>query len=600
MVTIRFKNFIRRISMLTCLTLIVCLILGTRDVSAAKKEYGYLYFYTIDSEEIEKLETKMLVGRTFTFPDPEKYKYLGYEDGEGNILFNEHNDEVHGIEWVEINKDGEPTSRTYKAGDVVQIKEGEMRFRVVSDNPTLTGENLISASSRDHVFLNFYTQNGEEIESLSKEIFKTDIYEFKDPDDYRDSDGPLNGKGIYWSITDEDDNKYLVNKGDKKTFEPGYYDIKVITDDPVTVNFYYPESADGEDLLQNANTNESVYSGSLYKSFEAKVGDTITLYKSLGTLAMDYRVFKGWWEEHEGTEDDDSARLYNGGGTYKIFDNDGYGLGFHAVYEEDEDAFDPFERDANGNEHGNVSESKIFVNVDDINEAVAHGYEAYIDSTGRVTRNNAAVQINEDVVIKGTPGKIKERKDFTSLKEGGDKNNPEDYELDKYGNPIEESPLKDDLQINDVLRQDDSAYYMDIIGNSMIYYNKLTPEHRIELAYRRYSSAQTESYANILKSWDANKIERFIAINFALLKGSYPAEGEDLIECVADEYKGSDSIIWKSEYLNEKAYRKLVQLKKIWTGWLDEYSDGLYEEYLAKEGKGSSGGSKVKSVALGH
>ncbi len=595
MITCRLKNLLRKISILTCLTLIVCLLIGTRDASAAKKEYGYLYFYTIDSEEIEKLDTKVLVGRIFSLPDPEKYKYLEYDDGEGNILFNEHKDEVHGIAWVELNKDGEPTGKTYKAGETVEIKEGEMRFRVVSDNPTLTGENLISTSSRDHVFLNFYTQNGEEIESLAKEIFKTDIYAFEDPDSYRDSNGPLTGKGIYWLITDEDDNKYLVNKGDKKTFEPGYYDIKVITDDPVTVNFYYPESADGEDLLQNANTNESVYSGSLYASFEAKVGDTITLYKSLGTLAMDYRVFKGWREEHEGTEDDDSARLYSGGGSYKIYDNDGYGLGFHAVYEEDEDAFDPFARDANGNEHGNVSGDKVFVNVEDINNAVAHGYEAYIDSQGRVARNNAAVRINEDVVIKGTPGKIKERKDLTSLKEGGDKNNPEDYELDKYGIKMEDSPLKDELKINDVLRQDDSAYYMDIIGNSMIYYSKLTPEHRIELAYRRYTTAQTESFATIVRTWDERMINRFVAINLALLKGTYPTEGEDLLADVADEYKGSDSIEWKSEYMNEKAYKEMLQFKKIWTGWMDEYNDGLYEEYLEMEGKGTSGG-KVKSV----
>ncbi len=585
----KIKIYIREMALLTCFSIIICMTMNVRTADASKKAYGYLYFYTIDGEVIEKLGMKMLVGRDYTFPDPDGYKYNGYEDGEGNLIYNEHKDEVRGIEWVMLDPDGEPTSDRYKYGDKVTVREGEMRFRVVSDNPVLTGENLLTTNSHDHVFLTFYSQNGQEIDSLDTEMFKTDIYEFKDPDGYTDSNGPLNGKGVYWMITDETGKKYLVNKGDKKTFEPGYYDVKVVTDDPVRINFYYPESSDGESTLQNPNTNEAVFSGSLYDSFEARVGDTISLYKNLGTLAMDYRVFKGWREDHEGFIDDDDTDLYSGGASFKIFDSYDGELNFHAIYEEDEDAFDPYARDANGNEHGNVSEKKVFVDVNDINNAAVHGYEAYIDSAGKISRRNSSTLINSNLVIKGTPGTIFERKNFTSLKSGGDKNNPEDYELDKYGNPIDESLLKDNLQINDVLRQDDSALYMDIIGNSMIYYKKLSPEHRIELAYRRYSSAQTDSFATIVKGWDDKMIDRYLAIEFALLKGKYPTDGEDLLECVNDTYKNGDSIIWKNTYLSEKAYKKILKYKKIWTGWLDEYSDGLYEEYLNLEGKGTGG-----------
>lgn len=583
----RISKLIREIALLSCLSILVCLFIGTRDVNAAKKVYGYLYFYTLDSEEIPKLKAKVLVGQEFTFPDPDKYKYNGYKDGEGKIVYNEHNSEVTGIEWVKLDKDGNPTTEKYQQGDKYKVTEGETMFRVGSDDPALTQENLMTTNSKDHVFLTFYSQNGNEIESLATELFKTEVYEFLDPDEYTDVEGPLTGKGIYWCITDENDKKYLVNKGDRKTFEPGYYDVRIITDDPVKVRFYYPESADGESTLQNPNTGAEVYSMSLYDEYEAKVGDTIHLYKSLGTLAMDQRVFKGWSEDHE-----EGDKLYAGGSSFKIMENYMDGLGFRAYYEVDEN-FDPYAKDENGKEI-EKDPDKVFIDVQDINDTVGHGYQAYIDSTGKIQRKTTATKINNDVVVYGTPGKIKERKDFTSLKEGGDKNNAKDYKLDKYGNKIEESPLKDTLAINDVLRQDDAAMYMDIIGNSMIYYSNLTPEHRIELAYRRYSAAQTESFATLLKNWDKETTERYIAIEFALLKGTYPSEGEDLIKDVADEYKSGDKIIWKNSYLMESAYKKLLPLKKIWTGWMDTYTDGLYEEYLEKEGKG---GGNVKDAS---
>ena len=46
---------------------------------------AYLYFYTLDGEEIEELEKKVGKKKTYLFPDPDLYKYLPAEEGEEEV-----------------------------------------------------------------------------------------------------------------------------------------------------------------------------------------------------------------------------------------------------------------------------------------------------------------------------------------------------------------------------------------------------------------------------------------------------------------------------------------------------------------------------------
>ena len=541
---------------------------------ADESYYSYLYFYTIDGEEIEDLTKKIKAGKEYEFEDPDLYKYLPYEDEDGNIIYNELNDQVTGLYWEE-ELDGSDLGQ-YKAGDVASFSSGDHFFRVKSDNPALTGENLIDTPSSEHAYLYFYSSDFDPIDELEKELYEDDEFTFPDPNDYvhiedgdNNGESGLDGNGIYWACTDENEKKYLFKKGDKCKFKPGDYEFHVVTDDPVTVTFHYPL-----DITTYISTDNNP--GETYDVEEVKVGDKINLKKSLGAIVWG-ATFKGWNEMNF----EDSDELFKGGASYQIMDN--VDLDFFAVYEEDDD-WDPFAKDENGKTH-EEDEEEIIVDVGKVNEAAGVGFGAYVDSSGNLQRAGNGNQINNNVKINGIPGLIKEEGWLSGMKDKkGDPNDPENYDLDNYGRDIEDSNLP--IEINNVLRQNDSAYYMDVYGNSFIYYSNMSRENNISLAYERLKLGKTDSWARNTEDLDSETIKRFEAIEFALIKGKYPAEGEDLLASVDPSIKGSDTLIWKNSYMSEKAFKRLLPYKKMWHGWYDKYNDGLYEKY-----KNNSGGN---------
>ena len=539
---------------------------------ADESYYSYLYFYTIDGEEIEDLTKKIKAGKEYEFEDPDLYKYLPYEDEDGNIIYNELNDQVTGLYWEE-ELDGSDLGQ-YKAGDVASFSSGDHFFRVKSDNPALTGENLIDTPSSEHAYLYFYSSDFDPIDELEKELYEDDEFTFPDPNDYvhiedgdNNGESGLDGNGIYWACTDENEKKYLFKKGDKCKFKPGDYEFHVVTDDPVTVTFHYPL-----DITTYISTDNNP--GETYDVEEVKVGDKINLKKSLGAIVWG-ATFKGWNEMNF----EDSDELFKGGASYQIMDN--VDLDFFAVYEEDDD-WDPFAKDENGKTH-EEDEEEIIVDVGKVNEAAGVGFGAYVDSSGNLQRAGNGNQINSNVKINGIPGSIKEEGWLSGMKDKkGDPNDPENYDLDNYGRDIEDSNLP--IEINNVLRQNDSAYYMDVYGNSFIYYSNMSRENNISLAYERLKLGKTDSWARNTEDLDSETIKRFEAIEFALIKGKYPAEGEDLLASVDPSIKGSDTLIWKNSYMSEKAFKRLLPYKKMWHGWYDKYNDGLYEKYKRNGG----------------
>lgn len=143
---------------------------------------------------------------------------------------------------------------------------------------------------------------------------------------------------------------------------------------------------------------------------------------------------------------------------------------------------------------------------------------------------------------------------------------------------MEESSLEP--KINNVLRQDHSAMYMDVYGNAFVYYSQLSRKDNLLLAYDRLSLGKTDSWVKNISGWDTEMVCRFEAIEFALLKGTYPVDGEEL----------APGAFWKKEYLSKKAFDQLKPYKKAWGGWLDRYDDGLLEQY---KGQSQGGGITV-------
>lgn len=539
---------------------------------ASENDTAYLYFYTVDGEEIESLTKALPVGREYTFQDPDKYKYNSYEGADGKIYISEYADQVTGI-WWEEEKDCAGTGKTYKNGDKLKLTAGEHFFRVKTDNPVLTGENTLYIGSSEKVHLFFYTKDyGCEIESLYKEIAKQDEYSFPDPNEYVSLDEETPYKGLYWKLEDLNGKIYLFKKGDKAKFQPGYYDFKVVTDEPVMVRFRLP--IDVPTLLTGDDP------GDLYAEMSVTVGETIKLKKSLGAL-VEESTFRGWEEYNY------DYGTYKGGQTYRITDN--VDLAFFAVYEWDEN-WDPFAVDENVSVEEVTNESRDFaVSAGAVNGVAGAGYNAYIDGNGKLKRNNNAKQINSETHVKGVPGTIKKEAGLTSEESGKSSSDPASYTKDKYGRASESSNISD--TINGVLRQDDSALYMDIYGNSMIYHVAYDRISDLCMAYIRLQN-KSDSFASLISGWDPAAIERFEAIEFSLLCNKYPGYSNSSYNI----FNSNDESVlkkkalgglteadklpeWKNEYLSEDAWRILSSIKKSWSGWLDVYSDGLEELY---------------------
>lgn len=525
----------------------------------ASNQLVYLSFYTVDDEEITELRKRIRENKEYTFKDPNDYRYLPYEDADGNLIYDERYDKIRGISWEGTDEAGNVT--TYHAGDKVTFTAGSHTIRVKSDNPVLTGENLLNTSKSERAYLNFYTSDGIEIEELAAVLSEKDEYTFPDPAGYHSrysntGDGnETTGKGTFWGCTD-DDKHYLFEAGDNCRFKRGYYDFYIKTDAPVTITFYYPIEYDTYFTADYASPGE------IYHTQEARVGDTISLKKSLGALIWE-STFKGWQEMNLDYEED---ILYSGGGTYRITDN--VDLAFYAVYEYDEnwdmDAADENKTSEELDQSG-LKEGDLLVDVNEINSAAGVGYGAYID-TGGVLRHTGGT---------GIKGTIKRQSWLTPLvSPDADPLEPGSYLYDKYGVPLAESSLSPEL--NNVLRQDDSALFMDVYGNSFIYYSQLTRQNNMLLAAERLAAGKTDSWVRNIRAWDEEAIHRFEAIEFALLKNEYPREGEEL----------APGLFWKSEYMSELAYRRLKPYKQIWRGWLDSYDDGLLEKYKPNDNDG--------------
>ena len=544
------------------------------SVSAhAATEKAYLYFFTIDGEEIEDLKKTVSEKRGYTFVDPDPYKYLPIEDENGEPVYPDLYHQVTGIEWEEKDEDGNHIA-TYKEGDTFNWSEGDHFFYVKSDNPILTGENTMDLTWEDRVHLYFYNVNGDELCSLEQDISPKDEFIFPDPESYaywfesgEDDEGEeissdtLSGKGIYWYCIDENGKEYLFADKDKAHFRAGVYELYAVTDDPVQVSFYYPIDFDTYYVIDDM-------AGAVYATIDTKVGETIQLKKSLGSILWE-STFQGWEEEETGEQ-------YDGGISYRIMQN--RDLNFFAVYEQDEN-WDPNAVDQNTGEQVGENEEINIADLDKIKEAAGAGYDVAIDAEGILRRTGNQVNINSQIKLKGIPGNIKEQKSLSSLKSGGDPNNPEDYRKDKYGNDMEDSKLP--AEINNVLRQDDSAMYMDVYGNSFVYYDSLTRKNNMLLAYDRLKLGKTDSWVKNTSDWDSEVIHRFEAVEFALLKGKYPEEGEELVP----------GVVWKNSYMSKKAFDQLKNYKPLWQGWYSEYTDGLLDKY-----KGTSGDITVGSI----
>ena len=430
----------------------------------------------------------------------------------------------------------------------------------------------------------FHNVNGEEIYSLSVDLSTKDEFTFPDPERYAywfeageelgdgeyTTSGEYSGKGIYWYCRDDNDKEYLFSHGNTCRFKPGEYFFYAKTDDPVQITFYYPLNMDTYFVTDDCP-------GDVYAVTEAVVGETIHLKKSLGAILWE-STFRGWEEVNRGED-----KVYSGGSTYRVMENTP--LDFFAVYEEDEN-WNPDAVDENRGQEDREQEKgqELIVDVDRINEAAGAGYLAYVDEHGTLKRTGGGIKVNQSLSVCGIPGVIRTKKSLSPLKPHVDGNdpesykNPENYKFDKYGRKMEESSLEP--KINNVLRQDHSAMYMDVYGNAFVYYSQLSRKDNLLLAYDRLSLGKTDSWVKNISGWDTEMVCRFEAIEFALLKGTYPVDGEEL----------APGAFWKKEYLSKKAFDQLKPYKKAWGGWLDRYDDGLLEQY---KGQSQGGGITV-------
>lgn len=419
--------------------------------------------------------------------------------------------------------------------------------------------NICIADTKDDdkdVYIEFYDEYGTLMEDKTTETSSNK--KFTVPD---------SGVGSYWSCySDNTEKTYLIKCGDTISFKEGMYYMSATTNDSVTVSFFYPMDADITSGDNEEDTGESFLPGALYSQKTYKVGDKVSLLKSLGALSgMFGYSFQGWQESYSGD-------LYKGGAIYQIMDN--HDLSFYAVYEYDEN-FDPFAKDQNAD--SDKYSQDVFhpsSDIELINSSAGVGYGAYIDSDGKTKRIGGG----------GIKGTIAEDKSLSSLIDGADPKDPNNYTMDKHGRKFEDTDLEPNMA--NVLKQDDSALYMDVYGNSFIYYNDLTRENNKLLALNRLIEGKTDSWASNMQIIDPEVVNRFEAVEFALLNGEYPEDGETLIE------SNGSSVVWKNEYCNKSAYYDFLVFKRVFQGWYDSYSDGLYDYY---KNLGDTGTSTIVS-----
>lgn len=583
----------------SCIAACVILLFQITPAFAAAKAdtgYAYLYFYTIDGDEISALEKKVKTGKSYTFKDPNDYKYIVYKDGD-TIIRGENDDlydTVTGIEWWD-ETDTEHISK-YKSGQTISFdKAGEYYFRVHTDNSAITGENIAIAKEKDMVYLSFYDENMDPIETGEDEytfdtrITTKDTFTFPDPKSVCDN-------GIYWACTSDNGTKkksYLFKAGEKVSFNAGDYEFHVATSDPVEISYYYP--------FGNIVT-DGVEPGDQYgQTITAKVGDTITLYKSPGAVVWGC-TFKGWIDDN--SEDE---KTYSGGASFKIMDNGIAHLSM--IYEEDEN-WDPYAKDLNGD----VKRKSLMNTSENVNKIGGTGYDTYIDESGRLASKYTPKKVNSNTTLYGIPSTYNADDQLTSLKKGTDSKDVENYAKDRYGYKMEDSKITDP-NLQDVLKQDNSAYMMDVYGNSMMYHSDLSRLDDMCVAWIRLYEMKNSvpDFATKIQSWDAEEINRFEAIEFALISQEYPGKKNSLYsrfnsndaDVIAAKAKGTDFAPiadaklpeWKDEYLSEKAFNMLKYTKTLFSGWADTYEDGVYEAY-----KGTDGGihrvSDAKSNGL--
>ena len=584
-------------SVLPLLIFMILCILQITPAFAAKTtetEYAYLYFYTIDGDEIESLTRKIKVGQKITFKDPDDYKYNVYKDSDGGVIRGEKDDlydTVNGIEWWD--ETDTDNIKKYKAGDRWSAGEATAYFfRVHTDNPGITGENVAIATDKDMVYLSFFNQDMEPIEeedgtlTYDAEITTKDTFIFPDPKEVCDN-------GTYWVCTTDDGKTSLWKAGSKVKFDAGSYEFHIATDDPVTVTFYYPF---GVDIVVDA------FAGGQYgQTMTAKVGESITLYKSPGAIVWGC-TFKGWT-----VDDSDDEKVYSGGTSFKITDNQDIGLSM--VYEEDEN-WDPYAKDENGEL---INKQELMNTSENINELGGTGYDTHIDSSGRLSTTYTKKRVNSGTVLYGVPSTYKKSQDLTSLKNGGDAKDVGSYTKDKYGYDMDKSKITDP-NLGDVLKQDNSAQMMDVYGNSMMYHSDLSRLDDMCVAWIRLYEMKNSvpSFVSMIKDWDQTEIDRFEAIEFALISQEYPGKENSLYkrfnsttdaEVIAAKKKGTEFAPiesatlpeWKDEYMSEKAFNMLKYTKTIFSGWANSYDDGVYEAY---KGTGGSIHQVAASIQL--
>lgn len=550
---------------------------------AAKKAdtgYAYLYFHTIDGDDISKLEKKIKVGRTYTFKNPNDYKYIVYRN-DGEVIRGENDDlydTVTGIEWWD---ETDPDNiHVYHDGDEFEADEaGAYHFRVHTDNPAVTGENIPLVTEGDLVYLSFYDENMIPIESGEDDylydttITTKDEFTFPDPKN-------VTSNGIYWACTHDNGSttkSYLFKAGEKVKFSAGEYEFHIATDDPVEISYFYPFG----DIAK-----EGVEPGDQYgQTFTAKVGESVTLYKSPGAVMWGC-TFKGWTNDNS-----DEKKVYSGGASFKVMDNQTVHLTM--VYEEDEN-WDINAKD----ENGDITKKQNLMNTsENVNKQGGTGYDTYVDANGKLASKYTPKRTNSNSVLNGVPSTYKSDKELTSLKNDGNENDASSYTKDKYGYDMDESKITDP-DMGDVLKQDNSAYQMDVYGNSMMYHSDLSRIDDMCVAWIRLYEMKNSipSFTAMIQDWDTEEINRYEAIEFALLSQEYPGKENSIYkrwnsttdaEVIAAKAKGTEFAPiqdaklpeWKDEYLSESAFNALKYTKTLFSGWADTYDDGVYEAY---------------------
>lgn len=557
---------------------------GSNTAFASTTEKAELFFYTVDGDELESLHTSIRSDKEYTFADPDRYKYIAYAfDENDNPVYPDLYDQVKGICWQEVNENDSMLGK-YEAGQKASFSPGRHYFYVKTDNPVLTHENDLHTSISDMVYIDFETADYTLIDELSNRLTIHDTYTFPDPSRYVTIEAENgygyagSGQGILWSGEDESGKRYLFEAGDKVKFNRGgSYVFHVVTDDPVIINFRYP--------MENMVIDKA--EGDVYRQISAKPGDKLTLLKSLGAIIWD-ETFVGW-DEYNYFFD----RTYPANYQLTIYDN--VDLDFYAVYEYDEN-WDPDAKDENtGRDPSENGDDRVItVDIATINAQAGVGFEAYVTSDGKVVRKNGNNKVNDKVAVNGVPGDIKgsekkQESNLTSLESGGDPKDAGSYKKDKYGRDAEDSNIND--HINGVLRQDDSAFYMDIYGNSMLYHSTYSRILDMAVAYRRLKSGKNDSFLLTMSGWDPALIDRYEAIEFALISGQYPGDNNSpykQFNSNSDSVKqikisigltGDEKLPeWKDTYLSKEAFKALSVYKKLWKGWYDEYTDNPVQD----------------------